>query len=415
MGVEHDVTSRPATIAYVVKRFPRASETFIAQELLELERRGARLCVFALHPPDEPLRHAWLADLEAEVVHVPQAPIGATWEALRARLEHAPERRTGTLRALRWAFESPRGRRDLGQALAIVEAARERGVDRLHAHFANRPAFVALLAHALSGLSFSFTAHAKDIYAAPPSPEVWRRLVRHADFVATVSDANRAHLVEQLGARLGRKVVRLYNGVDLESIRPIEAKVDGNRDGLPLRLLCVARLVPKKGLGTLLRAAALLRDRDLAFACTIVGDGPEAPALREQVERLGLDDRVQLAGALPHEAVVQRLHETDVFALPCRVGEDGDRDALPTVLLEAMAAGLPCVSTPVGGIPEIIEHGRTGYLVPSDDPERLARTLAGLARDRTERERLGSEGRRRAARLFDLRRNAGVLHGWLRA
>jgi len=403
--------SAPLRVGYVVKRFPRVSETFIAQEILELERRGVEVRVFTLDENDQPAPHGWLDRLRAEVVPVPPDTLRDTWEALRERAAAVGgARRTGTHRALVWAFEAEKGRRDLSQALALATEAERRGVDRLHAHFANRPAFVALLAHSLSGIPFSVTAHAKDIYAKPPTPAVWRRLARHADFIATVSDANLAFIRERISARQARKLHRLYNGVDLDAIRPADRAPGPERAANTLALVCVARLVPKKGVDDLVAALAALRRDGVSLRCDVVGDGPERESLARQIESNGLADAVTLAGTLPHEEVIARVARADAVVLPCRVVGDGDRDVLPTVLLEAMAAGVACVSTPVGGVPEIVADGETGLLVPERDPAALADALRALAGDPARLVRMGAAARRRAEERFDRRRTVERLH-----
>ncbi len=399
----------PLRVGYVVKRFPRLSETFIAQEILELERRGIEVCIFALREIDTPAPHAWLQELRAEVVLCEPEPMRTAWEWLHAQLmEREPSARRGLLSALCWAAQSEKGRRDLGHAVAVVHAAAARGVQRLHAHFATRPASVALLAHAAGGLPFSFTAHAKDIFATGPPLPTWRRFARRADFIATVSESNRQVLVERLGPRWAHKVRRLYNGVDLAAIRPPDRR---RREGPP-HFVCVARLVPKKGVADLLEAAALLRDRGVDFSCEIVGDGPEADALHRIREERDLGGHVRFVGPLPHEQVITRLCDSDAFVLPSRIELDGDRDVLPTVLLEAMAAGLPCISTSVGGIPEIVAEAKTGLLVAQRDPVALCDALETLAADPGRRARMGAAGRQRAEQHFDRRRNVAVLHRW---
>ncbi len=292
--------------------------------------------------------------------------------------------------------------------MGLAQAAAGRGIRHLHAHFANEPAFVARLAGRLLAAPFSFTAHAKDIYAKGPALAVLREQVEAAAFVVTVCEANRVHLEELLGARAA-KVRTLYNGVDLERLSPAPpfAAADGGR------ILCVARLVEKKGLDLLLRAVAQLRGRGVGVTCTVIGEGPERPALERLRAELGLAEAVELAGCLPHEEVIERMRRAEMLVLPCRVTANGDRDALPTVLLEAMACGLACVSTPVGGVAEIIRHRETGLLVPPENPWALAAAVGELLRRPAWRRSLGEAGRRRAERLFDRRRNVARLHAWM--
>lgn len=402
------------SVGYVLKRFPRASETFIAQEILELERRGVRVEVFALGENDAPATHGWLDEIAAPVRLCNGVALSEAWKWLHARAGEDGADGSEVELVLRSAFRHPsrRGRHRLCEAVGLAQAAAGRDIDHLHAHFANEPSFVALQASRLLAVPFSFTAHAKDIYAKGPGDAVLAEQVEAADFVVTVCEANRRHFRELLGPAAA-KVRTLFNGVDLERLRPPLAP--RRREDAGHRLLCVARLVEKKGIDLLLRAIAQLRGRGVDLTCTVIGEGPE----REPIERLrgelGLDEVVDLPGCLPHEVVTAEMTSSDLFVLPCRVTANGDRDALPTVLLEAMACGVACVSTPVGGVGEIVEHRRTGLVVPVESPWALARAVEQLLADPNRRRALAAAGRRRAEKLFDRRRNVARLHGWLEA
>lgn len=401
--------ARPFRIGYVVKRFARVSETFIAQEIIELERRGAEVWVFALGSNDEPAAHSWLRNLRAEVVQVPSSFTEA-WMQLAGRYR-MPESRGGAARAVLAALSDPmdRGRRSLAQAVEIARVVETAQIDHLHAHFANQPATTALLTHRLCGIPFSVTAHAKDIWTNPAGPRDWRRLARAASFIVTVSDMTHRHVTDLIGERLSGRLRRLYNGIDLEAIRPRAPMAVAQP---PARILCVARLVEKKGIDVLLDACAHLRREGLAFSLDIIGDGTLAPQLRQRAAALGLEDVVQFLGALPHEQVVAAMRACDAVALPCRIAADGDMDTLPTVLLEAMACGIPCISTPIAGVPEIIADGETGFLVASGNAHELATAMTRLISDPAARLSMGCAARQRAEQLFDIRRNVSELHGW---
>lgn len=404
---------RPLKVGYVLKRFPRASETFIAQEILELERCGVEVEVFALRPNDQPVEHGWLSEIAAPVHLCSGVPLSEAWKWLHAMAAESDDARQRAERALQLAFAHPsrRGRHRLCEAVGLARAAAGRGIDHLHAHFANEPACVAQLAHSLVDVPFSFTAHAKDLYAKGPAAEVLARRLSEASFAVTVCEANRRHLRELLGPAFAERVRLLYNGVDLERLTPAPP-VSGRA---PIDVLCVARLVEKKGLDLLLRAVAQLRDRGLEPRCELVGEGPERGRLERLRAELDLEEAVTLSGCLPHEEVVARMRRAAVVTLPCRVAGNGDRDALPTVLIEAMACGLPVVSAPVGGVAEIVEHRRTGLLVPPDNPWALAAALGELLRQPRLRRRLGAAGRRRAAERFDRRQNVARLRAWIEA
>ncbi len=400
-------------VGYVVKRFPRTSETFIAREVLELERLGAEVQVTALRPNDSVQHHAWLDSLAAKVTVCAAPPLSEAWSAIEGRTRAGHGRLNAPRNALLYAAEMPdgRGKRYLRDAVFVAREAERAGVDHLHAHFANRPAIVAMLAHLISGIPFSFTAHAKDIYAAPPPLRIWRRLLRLASFAVTVNEANRRYLSESLGPRAGARIRVLHNGVDLRELSFAEPAPSSDGPSV----VAVARLVEKKGLDVFIDALARLRSKGLDLHGVIVGDGPLRDELQARAGRIGAGRSIRFAGELPHQEVVRELRAARALALPCRVARDGDRDALPTVLLEALALGLPCVSTPIGGIPEIIRSEETGLLVEPEDAEGLAAALERLLTEDGLRRRIAAAGRRRAEDHFDARRNVERLHQWMGA
>jgi glycosyltransferase involved in cell wall biosynthesis len=254
------------------------------------------------------------------------------------------------------------------QSAYLAETARRESVTHLHAHFATAPALMAMLAHRLTGIPYSFTAHARDIYVDTASRQLINEM-RDAKAVITVSDYNREHLSRMLGPGAAGKVRRVYNGLNLQRF-PFRSP-NLLRQG-PAAVLSVGRLVEKKGFEDLITAVGLLTERGCDLYLRIIGSGPLEPKLRQMIDDRRLGDRVVLLGAQAHDIVLQELRRADLFVLPCRIGGDGDRDGIPTVLLEAMAAGVPAVSTPISGIPELIETGVTGHLVPATDPDALA-------------------------------------------
>ncbi len=394
-------------VGYVVKRFPRASETFIAQEVLELERQGWRVTIFTLWENDVAAQHAWLDDLQADIVHCGDGTLSDSWKWLHRRsAESDADPRFELAVAEAFRYPDRRGRHRFREGITVARAALDAGVEHLHAHFANDPAFVTYLAHLACGLPFSFTAHAKDLYAKALPEEMLRRIVERSAFAVTVTEDNRRHLADVLGGRLSGKILRLHNGVDLSEIDVCE------RDGRRFGVVTVARLIEKKGVDTLIEALGLLHRKTIPFEATIIGDGPERAALEAQAEAEAIGDRCRFTGWLPHEEVIEQLRLHDVCVLPARVAANGDRDALPTVLLEAMATGMPVVSTPVGGIPEIVEHQRTGLILPAERPVPLAEALAELAARPGVRASMGRAARDRAVQRFDLAANVERLRGW---
>jgi glycosyltransferase involved in cell wall biosynthesis len=355
-------------VGYVVKRYPLLSQTFIVNEIIAHESAGLDLEIFSLRPPTDEDRNACRGLVRAPVTYVTAEPHGT----------------------------------EADQALVIARLAAERGITHLHAHFGNVATTVARLASRRARLPYTFTAHARDIFHESVVPSVLAQKLEEARAVVTVSDFNATHLRASYRLRASH-VHRIYNGLDLRRFAyapPVER---------PRTIVSVGRLVEKKGFRVLLEACARLSTRGVDFRCIIAGGGPLEGALRADVARLGLDRVVELAGPLPHEHVAALVQRAAVFAAPCVVGADGDRDGLPTVLLEAMALGTPCVATDVTGIPEIVRHGCTGLIVGQHDAPALADATACLLDDSALRARLASAARRLMEREFDIHANAARL------
>lgn len=398
------------TVGYVLKVFPRFSETFILTELLELERQQVNVRVFSLRPSTEPRRHADVMRLQAPVRYVPQA----TWRELpallpahvRVALRHPHAYARALWRALR--------RRHLGswkhfvQAGWVADRAAREGIRHLHAHFASVATSVTHHVRRLGGPTYSFTAHAKDIYLDDTNEHDLRRKLSAARFAVTVSEFNLRHL-RPLDERSA--LVRIYNGLDLAQFAYVERPAVPERDGAsesPL-ILAVGRLIEKKGFEYLVHACALLCNRGVDLRCKIVGSGERETQLRQLVDQLGVGERVELLGPLPREQLIALLPQASVLAAPCVVGSDGNRDGLPTVLIEAMARGVPVVATDVTGIPELVRHAETGLIVKQRDALALASAIERLLGDRELAARLARAGRRIVEERFDVRRNVGSL------
>ena len=290
------------------------------------------------------------------------------------------------------------------EAGVIAAIASHEKIQHLHAHFATENATIARLASRLTGLPFSFTAHAKDIFHENVNRTALVQAIREARFVVTVSDSNRRYLVELAGKDLAHKIIRLYNGIDLERFYPNSA-TPRETD----LIVAVGRLEQKKGFHHLLQACQLLSEWRVAFRCLIVGDGTEHDHLRKEAAARGLGGCVVFAGVQSQEQLIRTLNTATVMVLPSMVTASGDQDALPTVLLEALACGLPVVSTAVGGIPEIIEHGQTGLLVPAENPKLLAKAIAQLLSNPELQSSFARAGRLKAEQQFDIRKNVPLL------
>jgi glycosyltransferase involved in cell wall biosynthesis len=399
-------------IAVVVKGWPRLSETFIAQELLALERRGLALSIVSLRHPTDRAVHDLHRAVAAPVLYLPEylhdepARVLAAWRRVRRWPGYLAARRLW-LRDLRRDRTRNRVRR-FGQAL-VLAAELPAGTGLLYAHYLHTPASVARYAAALSGLPWCGSAHAKDVWTTPE----WEKREKLADcrWLTTCSAMNAAHL--RALAPAGAEVLLTYHGLDAARF-PAPARGLGPVGGAPVQLLGVARLMPKKGVEVLLDALAGL-PQDLDWRYEHVGGGPLRAALAARAAALGIADRVTWRGALAHDEVLDAYRRADLFVLASRIAADGDRDGLPNVLLEAGAMALAAVATRVAAIPELIEDGVNGRLVPPDDPSALAAAVAQLIADPAARLRLGRAARARVLERFALAGGADRLAARLRA
>jgi len=410
-------------IGYIVRSYPRLSQTFILHEILALEQLGLKLRIFAIVNPHEPLVQQEVGQVQAEVYHLAGLGGRRFTSVLRehlARCIKSPYRYFMTLWYVLRHAEIDRGYRAgsrfdcfwqsvyLLQLVAKVERRTGRRIHHLHAHFAHDPTLIAMLAHMLSGIPYSFTAHARDLYQVLPQTLVDR--VAHATAVVTCCAANVAFFQRILPEGLGEKCRLIYYGVDLHRFFPVGERNDLQRKGsaLPL-ILSVGRLVEKKGFLDLVAACSLLQRAGYRFRCEIYGEGSQHDELWAAIDQYDLVGKVVLAGAVTQQELIPALQRADIFALTPFVTEDGDRDGMPNVLIEAMACGLPVVSTTVAGVPELIEHGYNGLLAQPRDVQGIAATLAALLGDAQARKRLGMAARSTVMEQFSLDASARQL------
>jgi glycosyltransferase involved in cell wall biosynthesis len=393
-----------ATLAIVVKGFPRLSETFIARELEALERRGLR---FSLHALRAPGADAKLVDnkVRATPQYLPEYLKDAPLTVLRAF--HAARKRPGfaaAWRAFRVDFSkepvAARVRR-FGQACVLVQQMPE-SVRHVHAHFAHSPSSVARYAALIRGIGFSISAHAKDIWTAPS----WdlSHKIREATFVSVCNKAGHDRLKALDG---GARLHLIYHGV-ARGILVDEARQqtrDGTASDDPVRIISVARAVEKKGLRRLLDALAQM-PAALAFRLDHYGGGELLGELKERARSAKLDERVTWHGPRPHGEIIAALDRSDIFVLPAIVGNDGDRDGIPNAVLEAQARGLPVVVTRVGGLDEAVVDGETGLMIEPGEAAAISDALTTLIRIPGMRTALG-----RAA-LADLRARSDAEAGY---
>ncbi len=391
------------SVAFVLKGYPRLSETFIAQEIRALEARGIAISIVSLRHPTDRTVHPVHHEIRAPVSYLPEylwrEPLRVLrgWRRAR-RLPGYAAARAAWLADLRRDPTPNRGRR-FGQAL-VLAAELPPGTGRLHAHFLHTPASVARYAALMTGLPWSASAHAKDIWTTPEWEK--REKLAAADWVVTCTGAGAEHL--RALAPHPAAVGLVYHGLDLARFPPPPGprpRRDGADPADPVLVLSVGRAVEKKGHDDLLRALGALPP-GLAWRFEHIGGGPLLPALRRRAAALGIADRVTWRGAQPQDAVIEAYRRADLFALASRIAGDGDRDGLPNVLVEAQSQGLAVVATRVGAIPELVEDGVSGLLVAPGDCAALAAALQALLVDPGRRARLGAAGERLVRARFDM-------------
>jgi glycosyltransferase involved in cell wall biosynthesis len=384
----------------VVKRYPRYSETFIVTEVLAHEAAGLDVHIFTLFPSSDTHFQDSISRVRAPVHYLTPDSIKTAdfWQKMQAATSAMPDG---------WAaLETARGEeaRDVLQALMLSSMIRQFGIEHLHAHFATSAANIARMASAFANVPYTITAHAKDIFHQSVNNDDLGRKIESSAATITVSDFNLRYLRETFPAQAA-KVHRVYNGMDLSLLRFAPSSPQQPREP---HVISVGRLVEKKGMDDLVRACGILAKSGERFRCTIVGEGDQEPLVRGLIDELGVSDKVQLLGPRPQREVFEMIQSAAVFAAPCVVGADGNRDGLPTVLLESMALGTACVSTDVTGIPEVIRHNETGLIVPQRNPAELATALKRMLREPPTRAKFAASARQLVEENFDITRNTAA-------
>jgi colanic acid/amylovoran biosynthesis glycosyltransferase len=398
---------RPAAkIAYIMSRFPKLTETFVFYEILALEAQGITVEVYPLLREHQRVAHP---EVELWLGRARFQPF-ISLSILRAHA-HFLRRNPGTYGRTLWEIL----RHTWGSLNFFVGALgifpktvyfayemQARGITHVHAHFANHPAVAALIVHRLTGIPFSFTAHAADLY-------VDRRMlavkVAASAFAVTISAYNEKFMVDECGEQAREKIKIVRCGVDPAVFVPAAPRA---ADG-PFQIICVAALEEKKGHRYLIEACRGLRERGVEHVCHLVGDGPLRKDVMRWIADAGLQNQVRVHGPLPRPEVARLLAASDAAVLASYPTTKGRREGIPVALMEAMACGLPVVATAISGIPELVESGRTGYLVPPRDPVGLADSLQALAADASLRVRMGSAGRKKVLNEFNLHDNTKEL------
>lgn len=361
------------------------------------------MVIASLNPPPASFRHERLRNLHAEVLYPPPGPV------LDTPLRHPPDDPVWREMAALAAEHETRYGAGFKSAVRARNAwhfageLRRRGVRHVHVHFANRATHTALFLKK-AGFTFSFTAHAQDFMIDLANDDLLREMIREAAFTVAVSDFSRRLLVD-ICPDAGDRIHRVYNGIDDTQFSAARPADGGER----LKIVSVGRLIDFKGFPVLLEAVAQIKRTGLSVELQIIGEGPQRPVLEEQIRRLELTAQVRMRGVLSQEEIKKELADANVFCLACLKDSKGATDILPTVILEAMAAGLPVVSTTLAGVPEMVIHGVTGLLAEPGDSHGLAAQLAALSRDPALRSRMGEAGQARVRGIFALEKTAGHL------
>lgn len=391
-------------IAYIIGTYPDLTTTFIDREILEAQRLGLNMVLVAIRKSKRQGFRPAIQQLMQSVIYL--LPVSVT-RLVAAHLYYmltSFRAYTGTL-----IYLLTRKHPDLkaraktllhfGEGILAAWLLRDKKIDHVHAHFADRAAVIAMIVSRMLGIPYSLTAHANDIYVAPV---LMREKIGNAKFATTCTAFNKAHIEKETG----QKIELIYHGLEFAEVEPTTRSAEAPEEPL---ILSVGQLKEKKGFPFLIDACAILRDKGYRFRCEIVGDGPDREKLSDLIRDRKLGETITLCGALPNAEVMHKYSRAYVFALASIVAGDADRDGIPNVILEAMAHRLPIVSTKVSGIPEVVHDRSTGILVESRNAEQLASAIAYLLDNPIDAEVMGRTGAEFVSSDFDIRRNVGRL------
>jgi len=388
-------------LGMILKGYPRISETFISNEILLLEKLGFTLHLFSMRRPRESFSHENVKRIKAPVDYLPEKLLLPLPRFLYHNILLAKKAPLAYAGALKTAWRRFIRTRKIATLKHLLQAGYlvnhllpGRKIVHFHAHFAHSPASVAMFASQLSGISFGFTAHAKDIYTS--DPRQLREKIDSARFVVTCTEYNRNHLLK-ISKGAATPIHRIYHGTDLS----LFTKKKLEQPASPYHLLTVARLTAKKGLPTVYRALRMLCDRGIQIQHTLIGDGDQRKKILSLIKKLKLNRFTRWLGTQPHNVVLEHYRQADLFVLGCEVAPNGDRDGIPNVLLESMAMGVPVVATSESAIPELVEDGKNGLLVSPGSPQQMADAIHRLLTEQELRRKVIEAGRARIIREFD--------------
>jgi glycosyltransferase involved in cell wall biosynthesis len=402
-------------VAYITSRFPKITETFILFEMLSVEKLGVQI---ELYPFIRERTNVIHPEAQHFIDKAHYQPL-ISWSILKSNLyylNHNPRKYLDIFwKIIRKNWGSFRF---FTRALAIFPFAvnlskliEEEGVQHIHVHFSSHPAVAGYVIHRLTDIPYSFTAHGTDLHR---DRHMLCEKISEAEFVITISEYNKTIILSECGEENEDKVMVIHCGVDTELFKPqieYSAYSDNRDDNENMKIVCIGTLHEVKGQTYLLKACDALKEKGVNFTCHFVGDGPDWGTLTQQVIKTGLNDQVIFHGRLTRGEIVKLLREADVLVAPSVRTKDGRREGIPVVLMEGMSSGLAVIASDISGIPELIENGKTGLLVPPRDEQSLADALECLYLNKDLRHKLGIAGRLKVIEDFQLDRNASKLVG----
>lgn len=399
------------TLGYILKGYPRISETFISNEILLLEQRGFRMRLFPMRHPREDFCHDSVKQIKAQVDYLPTELLLDFPRLLLPNIFLAVKRPSLFKHGLGLARARYKRTANLATFKHLLQAGyltnlhllKDKSLTHLHGHFAHSPTSVTMFAALLSEKTFSFTAHAKDIYTS--NPKQLREKIRLAKFVITCTDYNRKYL-EGIAEGLGTPIHCIYHGIDLKLFSP---KTDHTTCVPPYKLLTVARMTEKKGLPTLYKALRILKSKKFSFEHVLIGDGDDKEKILQLIRDLQLDDCCSCLGTRTHKEVLKQFEKSDLFVLACEIARNGDRDGIPNVLVESLAMGVPGLSTTVSAIPEILLHNKSGLTIAPSEPATMAGAIKESLENQILRKTIIQGGIKHTSKHFDNRKLVAKL------
>lgn len=395
-------------IAYIVSRFPKLSETFILREMIALEKSGWEVCLYPIILEKTKLVHAEAQPWLQRLSHYPWLS-GKVIRANLALLFRSPFKYLSLwTQVILGNIKSPgfliRAIMLFPKSVLIAEDLQEKKVTHIHAHFATHPAMAAWIMHQISGISYSITVHAHDIYV---NRSMLEPKLRNASFIVAISDFNREFLARHYGDWVREKIKIVHCGIDTE----VYSNLSGSGGSVTGKktLVSIGSLQPYKGMQYLVNACAILKERGVSFVCKIIGEGEERKHLSELIARHGLEDHVELLGAKRQDEVAGLLREASCYVQPSVITETGKMEGIPVAMMEAMATNLPVIASKLSGIPELVRHGETGYLVPPGESQALADAIEYVLTHSAETSQIAASGRGMVRAEFDIYKNVNQL------